>query len=356
MKRIPVRLELRQFRQLLVLSTLFVVVLLSFQNCGSPVGESEELSSVAANAPFPFTSKMDRIAHMSCIGTSSSQNMYFSYKFLANGAGSGLSMRPEFVSHTGGYTPEKRAQVIKESPISSGAQLQLVLRSKDYGSAFAAGVYSSAISSAAIADPMSALVNGEYKNDFSPAMSVGYSLSNGEAEFGRNELQSGNHIMTVNFAPNQSVRPIFPSISQYEFSFSKPANITTGSTTLLSGVKETRLENSEVRNWNCDTRLRFMIVREMDRGVQTFCNPPASDPALSSLSSTDRYRLQELRKFLSPSDWGVDLANDCIIAKVSSTQDFCYGTAQYKEIRYDETSTCDISLNSCPHYFSICTR
>ncbi len=385
MEKQPLRIELRHFSQVFILGILFVTVLFAFQNCGGPLEGEDELASIANSAPYPFNGKADSLAFMSCVGaTSYDQNSFFSYRLQAfKNNGSGLKLNSSFVSATGGYGPDQRAEVIRQQRHTQSGSLQFSIRSFDNyqtilpdpsrGATYSYANYPISMSDSSIADLMAGEVSGEYINAGLPApinLDLDF-LQSVDLIDAQQVLESGDGFLALNFAPKDSTRAVGPSgidsgTSIYGQmlipSFTKVAGISGATKNILLKVDEVDPEsNTLAANWSCPTNLRFVIVRPVDVDrADVICNAnvSASDPNPSD--PVQKQRLNMLRRVLPFSDWAVDLQNNCIISKQAG---LCYGTNSTQlNIAYPNTpqSSCNPTTSNgygtCPHFVSICYK
>lgn len=375
MKKHPIRIDLRQFSQVIVLAGLFVVVLFAFQNCGSPMSEGDELSSVASTAPFPYKGKVDTIAYMSCQNMSGyDTSSFFTFRASADKSTSGLALRNDFVSSTGGYNPAKRAEVIKLHPHADGGHLQLAVRAfADFQSTFRFGSsalanfdfanYPTALSDDTITSVLSAETTGNFVNSFSPEIKLDLDfLPANQSGLVRDKLAAGEAILALSMAPKNSIQAAPPvglpnanaAVGQgFIVGFSKPSHIGTGASTIMSSINEFDMETRSLTgSWSCPSNLRFLVVLDGDQGVDVACTATPTSPEPSPSST-----LTQLRKVLPSSDWAVDMTNRCVVSKKPGS---CYGPgAASLPIRYPTGAsgqTCDPALNTCPHYISICIK
>lgn len=373
MKHHPLSLNLRQLSPFLILAIVFVLLLFVFQNCAEPLSEDDELSVVGLSAPFAFDVQADTLAYMSCSNMQPGydRNTFFTFKAGAYNVGSGLKYTDKYISHTGGFDPERRSGVLTYSPINVGLKLQLAPRLNSNpvnlvlngnvpnAYTYSYGNFEPELSSHSISINLPQSLGTSRTNYFGSdgyvEAKVDYLLGNGAQNI-RNDLDGDSARLYLSFSqagsnlaqdPGGSSSINIPG-SNFRVAFSKASGSTGDLEAQMTQVTEYNPTNSTQTNWPCDQKYRFLIVRSSDlgSGLCTF----AQGSAIADNPANDPTIVAELRKYLPAENWAIDTTKKCIAPKKPGS---CYGS-NAGTINY--TGSCSLAANNCPHYLSVCKR
>ena len=375
---------------------LGLVILLTFQNCSSPVDESATDNSSLSyeeSLPFAYTFKPDTIAHMSCsrVPNGFEPRAYFSYKVMAATSAGGIGVSPEFLLATKNYSADQKREAFGNSKLNANSFLQLSIRKiNDYQAIYGAsqarlgydldGMLGAELASPKIAAHLATMQTGEVRKYFPSDLdnrlvegSLRFMASEPDSQQTRSVLADRSSLLVAGFTDTSDVlsTPLRgPSglTAQGIFGvgfmvdFRNPAGFnSTDSRRALNSITEIDLKNkaSTGAGWTCSSDFQFMVIRPEDivaGKIACYTGVDRYDPT----KPIQLQRLQMIRRVLRVEDWYVDVANRCIVPKTYT--DFCYGDRTGRPaINYTASavggapaSTC--TGDYCPHYVTICSR
>lgn len=362
-------------KHFVIITVLFAITLFGFQNCAQPLSEEDEISSIAANAPFAFDIQMDTVAHMSCGNMSGyDRDAYFSFAAGALNPGSGLKYSAAYMNHTGGIGAARRQLLLDESPLNSGAELQIgVRRITDYNifspggsnvEGFAYANYAAGLTTPEVALSLPEGLGSARTNNFGALGSLVIKNDLVQSNFSslsRSEMIGSQALLAIGYGNNSNPNgPVRPTANRaygrgIAMNFQRAPHISSGEATQVSQAIEYNTENGNpIGAWSCPSTSRYLIVRNSDAGVNFTCGANLIPGVEENPSVGQEAELAELRKFLPVSKWGIDLNRKCIVPK-NGVAGNCYGGSN--SVRYTGVNqTCSGALGNCPHYVSICKR
>lgn len=393
------RIKLKQWRLFVTLFAALALVPTLYQNCSEAPLESQDLSSVAATAPFAYDEKIDQIAYMSCseLDVGDTNTMYFTFKAGAYYSGSGLRLNDSFIYAARNLVTSDKIAALAQSPANGNVYLSMGVRSlgnlQSLNSIIGRNEHTAsflgALSATPIATPLvSNITNNGGKNyvrtfsattpelsDIIKLAGNGTVVQNEQvAETIRTLLNNQTDALTLTYNKTNADVSIALGPTQnsaasvygkgFKMNFIKGTGrvsaftdnyvgtINQAPVRIMTNVKEFSLLDpnlSEV-NWNCNTNWRFIIVKNpaADLGTKIVCDKVNQAPTNAAQTET----LTTLRKMLPATDWDIDLTNKCLIPKKTGFKCYTNGTAP---VNYDGGS-CNREGMTCPHYVSICKK
>lgn len=382
---IEYRLILKQF---FLQSSLFVflfVILITFQNCsGQPEEVTDaQLSSTAGSLPFAFDAKVDHVSYMSCSNMPAHDpNAFFSFKVGAYETGAGLKLNDAFWSATTALNDTQKVDVLGQSPINGGANMQLSIRNNSdlqqyysVPSSISFANFMTSLSDPAIASVLVGQARTARSHTFSglaPSLQkmesrISFTGAETYAQDVRNALQANAGALAITFnqpsqnstsalAPtNNSSTNVFGS--GFALQFRLPTGYFSGPARTLASVAERDLSNNQAVSgtWDCSQNFVFKIVRQSDLGVRITCNALnlSGEPTPQNATQTEMY--QVMRRVLPASSWALDLVNKCAVPR-TGVNGLCYGAdpSNVLNVQYNAGTSC--SGGTCPHFVSVCKK
>lgn len=359
---------------MLIFASLIPIV---FQSCSEPLVEENDVSVLAAEAPFAFDLALDHIAYMSCSNMPAGYNpeTYFTFKAGAYKATSGLKFNSSFVHHVRNVTATEKVSVLAESEANKNAYLSLGVR---MASNILSGYRSNSdfigiLTAGAVANILATKNGSAYVSNF-PALATNKQLEDTAHYTGaettyaqpiRDAMNAGAFLATTyNTAGADTLSALSPNpgSTTQAYGLGYRANFNTlgfglstpyaaGPMRIMSNLREFNLttggQTSSV--WDCNPEWRFMIIRPTD-DVNALC-PGYSTDATPPNAQLEMYLA--LRQLLPPTAWGVNLSRRCIVPLLASAGQ-CYGSSNVA-INYSG-GVCDPVAGTCPHYVSICKK
>jgi hypothetical protein len=378
-------------------------MLLTFQNCTSPLNASSDqtLATFDSTLPFAYKAAIDTVAYMSCSNVPKGAGGYFTFwaGALNNNNQSGLGLTTAFLQATPYLNATQRALALSQSSANNGAYLQLAVRDlanyqtpySGNGSSLVYGedlnVFLSELDVNQLSSQLGAMTSGQWKSNFNLPGNVSFTstLNFTESETLASNLRShfsnppSQAALAITFTPTadptqRSARGPSGSIatSVYGTAFKMAFGIPqfagwSGSTDsrVLQRISEFDMvaqSTAFAHGWSCPIEL--MIVQPQDvvgtaTGTIT-CNEYSSDPSPPSP------QLALIRSVIGP-NWYVDLDHSCIVPMPNISGQTATGTACYGDrsnlaaIDYSSGNCTAFNpstkaLGNCPHWVSICSR
>lgn len=328
---------------------IVVTIIILFQSCSDPLGNSEDQSSFAASLPFAFDSTLDTIGYMSCAGGPSGANRdaIWTLRAGAFGNGQGIHLTDAFLSLTSNFSTEQRAAALAESPLNQGAVLQLAVRQAlNYQSVLTSGggggqlgedydTLLGPLDDQALAQKLAAvnLTNPARQSYFPGIPGLAGRSIRGTLRFTKDETSaqsvrgqlSNSGILTATYstggvtetqargpggAPDDKIYG-----RGYKLSFVAPS-ASEPEPRVMSSVDEINLEtgrpHKKPKAWGCPMELRLRIHRTCDANC-VCTSDPVGNP-----------NLEIVRRVVKVEHWYVDMDHRCIVQKEIASQ--CYAT------------------------------
>ncbi|MGE0764332.1 MAG: hypothetical protein AB7N80_13710 [Bdellovibrionales bacterium] len=351
----------QSIKPVISISLIILSLVLIFQNCSDPLGNTKDQSSFAANLPFAYDTTLDTLAYMSCAGgdTAANPQAIWSFRAGAFGANSGIRLRQSYLDMTRNFSISQRAEALGESAQNANAVLQLSIRPADRLQSILSSGGSEGelgedyatllgpLDDPAISGKLAAvdLANPVRLNYFSGIAGLSGRSVEGAIRFTRDEGEAnsvrgflaGTSILTATYSAaavdnNDARGPAGIAVgSAYGRGYRVQFNYGPGETVarVISAVQELDLENGRLVSdggaWSCPAGLQLRIARTC---AECSCSSDTGNPVL----------LAQARRLLKVEHWYINLANRCVVQKSLSQQ--CYPTN---------------SVNNY-HFVSICTR
>lgn len=122
---------MKQKLSLVSTALFFLLILLSYQNCG--VQQEGSLFKAATYSTLPYEMSVDQLAYMSCAeqnGVANDHGVFFTFRGGAYGDQAGLRITEDFLYETRRLTDSRRMDVLFEDPATAMSRLQFSLRSQ----------------------------------------------------------------------------------------------------------------------------------------------------------------------------------------------------------------------------------
>lgn len=379
-------------RRILMVGALGLI--LSFQNCSTPLEDTSQssISAFKSSLPFAYREQLDTISYMSCseIKNAVERRAYFTLRAGAySNISGGVALSKAFLDSTKHYSAADRARVLSESPANSDARLSLTLRqSRDLQAPWTSDElrvgeeiesFLPALDTQEIGGPLAAAKiqtdgNAVWMNYFPGPhakrlveASLRFLQFENVASQTRTILDNRDALLVAGYSTLDDELDInlrAPEVgsktsvygSGYQLRFSLPKNYSAGERRVLSpngGVTEVDLLSgkNKTATWNCSTAYQFMVVRPEDvTAGKVICNATVD----RYTNTTQQAALAAIRRVLRVEDWYVDTANGCVMPKL--TGDYCYGDLKGRTVQYGGGSCSNSATTSCPHIVSVCIR
>ncbi len=359
------------------------------------------MQSFYRSLPFAYETKVDTVAHMSCVNRSPQSEEQlrnlFTFYVGAHRPGTGVRLSPDYLEKTKYLRVDELLDSLRSSPINSQAQPQLWIRpTANLQGAFIPDIGSPAegmdydnmtfntldsweIAPQLVQSPGSFLRFFESNSISGSRRFEGRLRLMGDGDEARENMiiglsgesinrngQREDSYLSLSFlrGPQGSTGVWAPESGNPErqiFGQGFALNLAPapGSTNavlnrrVLSQVREHNLElpsgsQAVPRTWTCPENLRFMILRPEDVGSQN---------ALCTEEDNENNIDPRIIQILDLNYWAVSPSGRCIYPRVNSegrVPPQCYAS-EIQTVNYSG-SPCDPKgrENACPHYFSIC--
>lgn len=130
--------RMKQKLSLITTALFFLMILLSYQNCG--VQQEGSLFRATTYSTLPYEFSVDQIAYMSCAeqsGVSNEHGVFFTFRSGAYGDAAGVRLTEDFLYETRRMTDSRRMDLLFEDAATSNSRIQFALRrSGQLGSMF----------------------------------------------------------------------------------------------------------------------------------------------------------------------------------------------------------------------------
>lgn len=405
----------------IALYTTAVFLLFLFQNCSQPMPQNggESINSAVSEDgsytdTFPFDTKVDQIAMMSCSQNNPADMGYFTIRAGAY-HDAGVKLNDSFSSKYLLKSTDQLASLVYNNPLTNEITPRIALVDTETSAPVFQNYLKNKESMSLIGGPLTLFPLfkpiRELKNDQRLRYLNQYE-GTGKRNIQGDVLYSGaennalinsikdreNMKLAITHGPfskpelalgssgyqDQSIDQTFSTIYDIELG---PHQVGNSSNPVLKSVKEGET------SWSCDEAYKFQIFR-MDDVVNSYCTarPDLTENDIGfhagstimegefpktvlTLVSEEHIKLQKvLRRILDPKseNWFIDVINRCIVPKNKSNKNACYektttggsNDSEYNilygvancavEISNQDGST-GMDYKQCPHYVSLCT-
>lgn len=409
----------------LILFASATVLLFAFQNCGQPMPQEGDQSLGSVNAEdgsyteaFPFDTKIDQVAMMSCSQNNPASQGYFTIRAGAY-QDQGIKLSEEFNSKYLMKSTDQLASLIYNNPLTNeiAPRIALVeeqssqpifnnyLKNKDKMS-----LIGGPLTMFPIFKPIRDLKNNErlrylkqYEGTTKRNVQGDILYSGVENNALMNSIKGKDGMkLALTYGPYSKPEQVLASngyqSQNINETFSTVFDITLGTHQVGNSSNAVIKELKEGSTaWSCQDDYKFQIyrfedtmnspcsprpdltVKDINHVVRTSYSIPnnVQQQFYDTVVTEDHIRLQKaLRRVLDPKNehWFIDVINKCIVPKKASNKDACYEqspvSATSNEMAYNiayGVANCGITMTGqdgkvstdfrrCPHYVSLCNR